>query len=129
MSEQKMKNIMIIDWADNCTFSVFQATEEEFKSIFPEPGQEIQFQENLGKIRKYKDERKKAFAKLWERPIRRRDTVGIHGILFYENLRYKKHYLSLREDGMSESAYNPAQRALFGLPEPSRCYDSSEDTD
>jgi len=120
---------MIVDGADNCTFSVFQATNEEFKSIFPEPGQEIQFQEDLGKIRKYRNERKKSFAALWDRPIRRRDAVGIHGILFYENLRYKKHYLSLREDGMSESAYNPAQRALFGLSEPTRCCESSEDSD
>ena len=36
-----MKNIQIIDGADNCTFSIFQATDEEFSLIFPEPLQDI----------------------------------------------------------------------------------------
>ena len=30
-----MKNIQIIDGALNATFSVFQATDDEFASIFP----------------------------------------------------------------------------------------------
>ncbi len=42
-----MKNIQIIDGASNCTFSIFQATAEEFNLLFPEPGQDIQFSEDL----------------------------------------------------------------------------------
>ena len=42
-----MKNIQIIDGALNCTFSIFQATDEEFAILFPELGQEIQFSEDL----------------------------------------------------------------------------------
>jgi len=30
-----MKNIQVIDRADNCTYSIFGATDEEFESIFP----------------------------------------------------------------------------------------------
>ncbi len=42
-----MKNIQIIDGARNCTFSIFQATDEEFLLVFPEPGQDIQYAEDL----------------------------------------------------------------------------------
>jgi hypothetical protein len=46
-----MKNIQVIDGALNCTFSIFQATEEEFVLIFSEPGQDIQYAEDLAKTR------------------------------------------------------------------------------
>jgi hypothetical protein len=42
-----MKNIQIIDGAENCTFSIFQATEEEFQVIFPKADQDIEFSEDL----------------------------------------------------------------------------------
>ena len=38
-----MKNIQVIDGALNCTFSIFQASDEEFTLLFPEAGQEIQY--------------------------------------------------------------------------------------
>jgi hypothetical protein len=38
-----MKNIQVIDGALNCTFSIFEATDEELALLFPEAGQEIQF--------------------------------------------------------------------------------------
>ena len=30
-----MKNIQVIDDADNCVYDVFQATDEEFEILFP----------------------------------------------------------------------------------------------
>lgn len=42
-----MKNIQVIDGALNCTFSIFQAFDEEFALLFPEAGQEIQYAEDL----------------------------------------------------------------------------------
>jgi hypothetical protein len=36
-----MKNIQVIDGALNSTFSIFQATDEEFALLFPEAGQDI----------------------------------------------------------------------------------------
>nr|WP_294812890.1 hypothetical protein [uncultured Sphingomonas sp.] len=41
-----MKNIQIIDGAVNATFSVFQATDEEFAAIFPD-GCDIELVEGL----------------------------------------------------------------------------------
>jgi len=42
-----MKNIRVIDGALNCTFSIFQATEDEFVLLFPDPRQDIQYAEDL----------------------------------------------------------------------------------
>lgn len=41
-----MKNIQVIDGADNATYSIFQATEEDFDQIFPQPGQDIEIAED-----------------------------------------------------------------------------------
>jgi len=41
-----MKNIQIIDGAGNATFSVFQATDQEFAEIFPD-GRDIELVEDL----------------------------------------------------------------------------------
>jgi hypothetical protein len=42
-----MKNIQIIDGALDCTYSLFQVTDEEFALLFPEPRQDIQYAEDL----------------------------------------------------------------------------------
>jgi hypothetical protein len=109
----KMKNIQIIDGAMNCTFSFFQATEEEFLLIFPEPDQDIQYAEDLERSPE-KEKIGEALSRIWERPIRKQHVQGVHGTLFYELERYKKVYRENREDAADPSAINSAQRRLFG---------------
>lgn len=76
-----MKNIQIIDGAANATFSLFQATEEEFDAIFPDE-RDIELIEDL--IDRLGEEAAGAvLAPLWDRPILKRDALGIHGTLFY----------------------------------------------
>ena len=109
-----MKNIQIIDSALNCTFSIFQAEEEEFSLLFPEPDQDIQYAEDLADLPK-QDEIASALKHIWERPIRKRDAHGIHGTLFYQLERYKHVFRHKREDAIDPSAVNTAQRRLFCL--------------
>lgn len=109
-----MKNIQIIDGASNCTFSLFQATNEEFELLFPEPNQDIQYAEDLAGLPQ-QDEIAAALKRIWERPIRRKDAQGMHGTLFYELERYKKVYREKREVAVDPSAVNTAQRRFFGL--------------
>jgi hypothetical protein len=45
-----MKNIQIIDGADNATFSVFQAAETEIALILPGEGQDIEFPEDFLRV-------------------------------------------------------------------------------
>jgi hypothetical protein len=109
-----MKNIQVIDGATNCTFSLFQATDEEFELLFTEPGQDIQYAEDLGELPR-QNEIAEALQRIWERPIRKQDILGIHGTLFYQLQRYKKTYREKREDAVDRSAINAAQRRLFGI--------------
>lgn len=109
-----MKNIQVIDGALNCTFSIFEATDEEFALLFPGPGQEIQFAEDLAQL-PAREAIAAALTRIWERPIRKRDVHGIHGTLFYGLDRYKSIYRERREDGVDSHSVNAAQRRLFGI--------------
>ncbi|WP_292063944.1 hypothetical protein [Brevundimonas sp. UBA7664] len=110
-----MRNILVVDGALNATFSVFQATEAEFDKIFPAPGQDIAFIEEviaaLGELLTAK-----MIAPIWERPILRRDVNGLHGLLIYEGMERMPFYpASRRETDWDDAALSPAQRALFAL--------------
>jgi hypothetical protein len=109
-----MKNIQIIDGALNCTFSFFQATEEEFLLLFPASRQDIQYAEDLNDL-PMQEEINLALQQVWQRPIRKQDVQGVHGTLFYQLQRYKDTYHEKREEAVDPSAINSAQRRLFGL--------------
>jgi hypothetical protein len=108
-----LKNIQIIDRAENATFSVFQATEEEFSSIFPADGQDIELIEDF--IVRFGDiQALRILNPVWERPILKRDAHGIHGTLYY-GYEDRRKYLPVtkREVDWNPSAINSAQRRLF----------------
>jgi hypothetical protein len=107
-----MKNIQIIDGAENATFSIFQATDEEFAEIFPN-GQDMElsedFQDRVGEERAHA-----VLTPIWERPILKRDAQGIHGTLYYDWDCKRVHLpASKREVDWDERAINEAQRRLF----------------
>jgi hypothetical protein len=108
-----LKNIQIISRARNATFSVFQATEDEFFAIFPADGQDMEFIEDF--IERCGEERAvRILRPVWERPILKRDTQGIHGTLYYEYAD-RRQYLpaTKREVDWDDYAINSAQRQLF----------------
>ena len=96
-----MKNIQIIDGAQNCVYDIFAATDEEFATIFP-PGTDIAFINEVyergdGKLLDV------VFDRIWQRRVKKADAQGIHGVVFYE-LDKKKAYYPTRKD---EEAVNP----------------------
>lgn len=95
-----MKNIQVIDGAQNCAYDVFQATDEEFAAIFPE-GHDIAFIDEV--VARNGNGLTPILNRLWSRRIPKRDAQGIHGLLFYE-LDHKKAYYPTRRD---EEAVNP----------------------
>jgi hypothetical protein len=107
-----MKNIQVIDGASNATFSIFQATKEEFASIFPD-GREMEIADDVVE-RLGEDEAGRLFSALWTRPILKRDAVGVHGTLFYD-ADHRREFLPLsgREADWDERFVNEAQRTLF----------------
>ncbi|MGP0018124.1 MAG: hypothetical protein ACLPHP_06115 [Candidatus Sulfotelmatobacter sp.] len=108
-----MKNIQVIDGGVNATFNIFQATDKEFASIFPGPGQDIEvIEEYLARVGE--DEAAKTLSKIWQRPIYKHDIKGIHGTLHYD-WKEKAKYLpkSRREIDRDPSGVNEYERALY----------------
>ena len=93
-----MKNIQIIDGANNCTYSVFAATDEEFAVIFPD-GADIEFIEDL--VERFGEEAAgRITGALWDRPVDKKVVHGIHGTLFYQLTYKKRYYPTKRESEM-----------------------------
>jgi hypothetical protein len=107
-----MKNIQVIDGAANATFSIFQATDEEFALIFPDDW-DIEIADELVE-RIGEDEVERVLSPIWERPILKREANGIHGTLFYD-ASDRREFLpkSKREVDWDDRFVNEAQRALF----------------
>ncbi|NGM52221.1 hypothetical protein G5B46_21645 [Caulobacter sp. 602-2] len=108
-----MKVIQIIDGADNATFSLFLATEEQFAVIFPEPGQDIELVEDLFD-RVGAPKAREVLEPIWEQPVLKREAPGLHGTLYYGWADRRRHLpASKREVDTPERNLSPAQRDLF----------------
>ena len=101
-----MKNIQVVDGAENCVYDIFAVTDEEFALIF-EAGTDIAF---IDEVYDRGDAASldAAFNRIWTRRQRKADVQGIHGIIFYE-LAHKKAYYPTRRD---EEAGNPDGTSL-----------------
>ena len=99
--------------AENATFSLFQATDEEFDAIFSGEGQDMELIEDFTE-RVGEGQALRILLPVWERPILKRDAQGIHGTLYYEYAD-RRRYLpaSKREVDWDDSSINIAQRRLF----------------
>ena len=94
-----MKNVQIIDGADNCTYSIFQFSEEEFALVFPAEGQNVEFIEEL--VERLGDKQAgELLAPIWKRIVRKKNANGIHGTLFYELAFKRRYYPTKKEEEM-----------------------------
>ena len=107
-----MKNVQVIDGAENCTFPVFEFTDEQFLMVFPGKGQDIAFADDLEELLS-DAELMRAFDGVWDRPVNKQKMQGLHGTLFYE-FHEKKHYFpdTRRECDWYNGALNDAQIRL-----------------
>lgn len=91
-----MKNIQVIDGARNCEYAIYAVTDEEFRMLFPEPGQDIEFIEDI--IDRVGDETLGLLMlPVWKRRVKKPDAMGIHGTLFYQ-LSCKKEFYPTKRD-------------------------------
>lgn len=93
-----MKNIQVIDGALNCTYSIFAASEDEFKMIFPD-GRDIEFNDDLAE-RLGKQQATALLEKIWGKLIDKKSVNGIHGTLFFDLGHKKKYYPTKKDDEM-----------------------------
>lgn len=90
-----MRNILVIDGAENCVYDIFSATDDEFSLIFPNDTDVAFIDEVYSK--NSSQELDSVFVKIWQRRCKKADVQGIHGTLFYE-LEFKKPYYPTRKD-------------------------------
>jgi hypothetical protein len=96
-----MKNIQIIDGAENCVYDIFSCEDSAFNVLFP-AGTNVAFADEIW-AREDQSLLGRIFDELWQRPVRKNEVAGIHGIIFY-GLSEKKAYYPDRTD---EGAINP----------------------
>ena len=105
-----MKNIQVIDGAENCVYDIFAASDEDFALLFPS-GEDVAFIDEVCS-RADPARLQEVFSRLWQHRVRKCDAVGIHGLLFYE-LGHKAAYYPTRRD---EEARNPDGSLLRSRP-------------
>jgi hypothetical protein len=96
-----MKNIQVIDGAENTVYDIFAAPDDIFDLVFL-PGTDIAFIEEVGQ-RPNAEEVYAALGRIWSNRVPKRDALGIHGVLFYQLLNKRQYYPTLRD----EEAINP----------------------
>jgi len=96
-----VKNIQVIDGADNCVYDIFGCTDSELELIFPQ-GQDVAF---IDEVYARGDTQllDAAFNVVWARRQIKSEVQGIHGLLVY-GLERKKVYYPNRRDA---DAINP----------------------
>ncbi|HLO41348.1 MAG TPA: hypothetical protein VK176_10020 [Phycisphaerales bacterium] len=88
--------MQVIDGATNCSYSICMVDEADFALIFPEPGQDIEFAEDLAK--RLGDELAgKLVLRSTTKRIRKETAMGIHGTLFFELASKKQYYPNKRD--------------------------------
>jgi hypothetical protein len=96
-----MKNIQVIDSAQNCSFSIYSVAEEDFRLIFPQVGQDVEFIEDLVKrvgSRRAGEIIKRATTTRLDKA----DIDGLHGTLFFGMASRRAWYPNKRESDLDK---------------------------
>jgi hypothetical protein len=100
-----MKNVQIIDGAINCAYSVYQMSDESFRAIFPDEGQNVEFIDDLI-ARMGEAKAGQILDPVWKHRIEKRNAHGIHGTLFFELPDKKKFYPTKRESDLDQPQFS-----------------------
>lgn len=92
------RNIQVIDPAENCTYDVFEISEEDFAMLFPEEGQDIEFSEDF--FERAGGAAEPVWERLWTNRLEKREVHGIHGTLFCGMESRRRFYPTKRESEM-----------------------------
>jgi hypothetical protein len=93
-----MKNIQVIDGAENCTYDIYSLDDESFGIIFPN-NQDIEFSEDVLE-RIGSEEATRIFSILWSKRADKKKITGINGTLFFGLYFKKQYYPSKKENEM-----------------------------
>jgi hypothetical protein len=101
---ETMKNILVIDGAENCCYSVCLMDDQDFRVVFPGREQDIEFIEDL--VRRVGKKRAGDIVlRSTVRRIPKRDAIGIHGTLFFGLRNRRKHFPNRRESDIEQPPF------------------------
>lgn len=90
-----MKNIQVIDGAENCTYDLFSVDDDIFITIFPND-QDVEFSSDL--IERLGTEKANQLLNVvWQGACDKKKISGIHGTLFFE-LEFKKAFYPSKKE-------------------------------
>jgi hypothetical protein len=96
-----MKNIQVIDGADNCSYSIYIIDEKSFSLVFPDEDQNIEFIDDL--IERLGEEKViEILNPIWKCLIKKNEMIGLHGTLFYGLQLKKKYYPNKKESDLDQ---------------------------
>lgn len=93
-----MKNVQVIDGANNCTYDIFGISDKGYALMFPN-GQDIEFITDFAD-RVGQETAVAVTTPMWKRRRDKKKVQGIHGTLFYELDFKKRYYPTKKEDEM-----------------------------
>jgi hypothetical protein len=97
-----VKNIQVIDSADNCGYWVYRISDSLFERLFPGSLQDIEFVEAIVE-REGESGAGELLRCLWDSRIDKKEVDGIHGTLFFD-LSYKAiFYPNMRETDLDNA--------------------------
>ena len=105
MGIKQLKNIQVIDGADNCAYDIYTISEESFLKIFPN-GQDIEFIEDLIE-RLGEDQAQNILEPVWKNRVPKSEAQGVHGTLFYGLLKKKQYYPNKKDSDLDLIAARP----------------------
>lgn len=109
-----MKNIQVIDGAENTAYDIFSATDDEFDVIFP-VGQDVAFIDEV-MARGPQEALDAAFDRIWKRRIPKKDAIGISTACCFTSLNTRSS--TIRHEKMKKPAIRTAlDYAELGLAE------------
>jgi hypothetical protein len=111
-SRLPMKNIQIIDRAENGSFSIYTTPDHIFQQLFPQSGQDVEFLEDvIDRIGKKKTGELIKYT--WNSRQEKSEVQGIHGTLFMDMNNRKVFYPNKKESDLD----NPEiQKNIRGIP-------------
>lgn len=92
-----MKIVQVVDGAENCIFPVYRVTEDDFKLLFPEPGQNVEFSEDLASRLGGERAAGRLVMRVTARHVRKDGVAGINGTLFVGLPERRKYFPRKRE--------------------------------
>lgn len=98
-----MRNIQIIANVENCTYSKFSISDDDYRIIFPEEGQGIEFNIDL-EVRLNKKVLIELNKRILKIPIEKQSVSGIDGTVFYNLDEKRKYYPAKKEKEMKTLA-------------------------